>query len=161
MEDHFDYFHYNERRYEFNVDVVVVDVDTSNPHAASPTNTAYVVKVVNSPQPTNVESLLTKVEKLQQSASSPSSPFHHCTTFVPVLGGRRWSSQTDVKCKMNSPPVWRVQPSGARFEIRRTFSTIVTKRVGSSVIKGVSTNVFKSVGNSVFKGLGFLLRNIR
>ena len=137
MHDHFGYVQYDDCfKYLFKIDLVVVDASNSN--AAS--HTAYVVQVADSPYSDTVEELLMKIEKLKELASSPSSPFRHCTTFVPVLGGRCWSSQTDVKCKMNNPPVWRVQPSGARFEIRRTFSTSVTKRVGSSVIKGMGSS---------------------
>ena len=118
----------------FEIDALIVDsADTSKSNA-----TAYVVETANAPQPKKVEQLLATIEKLKQAAASPSSHFHNCTTFVPVLGGRYWSPETTAKCKEHSPPIWRVKPSGAGalFEVRRTLST------------------------SAIKGVGFVLRNI-
>ena len=118
----------------FEIDALIVhSADTSKSNA-----TAYVVETANAPQPKKVEQLLATIEKLKQAAASPSSHFHNCTTFVPVLGGRYWSPETTAKCKEHSPPIWRVKPlgTGALFEVRRTLST------------------------SAIKGVGFLLRNI-
>ena len=111
----------------------IVEIDAVVVHRAdvrSPQATAYVVETANAPQPDKVEKLLDRVEKLQLAATSPSSRFHTCTVFVPVLGGRYWSTETTAKCKAHRPPIWRVKPSGALFEVRRQFS--------SSAIKGVT-----------------------
>ena len=116
----------------FEIDALIVH----SPDASRSNTTAYVVETANAPQPKKVEQLLATIEKLKQAAASPSSHFHNCTTFVPVLGGRYWSPETTAKCKEHSPPIWRVKPSGALFEVRRTLST------------------------SAIKGVGFFLRNI-
>ena len=91
--------------------------------------TVYVVETAYSPQPSKIEQLLEKVEKLKKSAQSKSSHFHNCTTFVPVLGGKFWSEETRAMCKANNPPIWRVKPSGASYQVRRTFSTSAIKIV--------------------------------
>ena len=102
------------------IDGLIVDESTHQP-------TVYVMECATSPQPNQVEKLLANVEKLKLMGTMPSSPFHHCTTFIPVLGGRKWSSETEDKCKAHNPPIWRVKPSGALYEVRRTFSTCVMK----------------------------------
>ena len=91
--------------------------------------TAHVVETAYSPQPRKIEQLLEKVEKLKKSAQSKSSHFHNCTTFVPVLGGKFWSEEITAMCKANNPPIWRVKPSGASYQVRRTFSTSAIKIV--------------------------------
>ena len=99
----------------FEIDAIVHSADASSSNA-----TAHVVECANAPQPGEVDILLAKVEKLKLAAASPSSHFHNCTLFVPVLAGRLWSAETTAKCKAHNPPIWRVKPMGALFEVRRT-----------------------------------------
>ena len=85
--------------------------------------TAHVVETAYSPHPLKKKQLIEKVEMLKKSAQSKSSHFHDCTTFVPVLGGKFWSQEITAMCKANNPPIWRVKPSGASYQVHRTFST--------------------------------------
>jgi hypothetical protein len=101
-----------------------------------PNATAYVVKSGPTPQPESVDRLLEMVEEVRLSAQAKKSAFHHCTAFVPVLGGEVWSDETIARCQAHSPPIWRVQPTVAppfgakakqsvptyQYQLHRTFS---------------------------------------
>ena len=116
--------HDDTRNCIFEIDGVV-----HSKQAGSPNATAYVVETAYSPQPRKIQQLLEKVEMLKKSAQSKSSHFHNCTSFVPVLGGRSWSEETTAMCKAYNPPIWRVKPSGASYQVHRTFSTSTIKIV--------------------------------
>jgi hypothetical protein len=90
-----------------------------------PNSTAYVVECANAPQDEEVDKLFKKMEHFKQFARS-SDHFRSCTTFVPVLVGKNWSNaKTVTKC--NSQNVWRVQPGGARYEVVRSFATLLRR----------------------------------
>ena len=123
---HFNVIHKDETSGKdgFEIDAIIHSNKEDAPNA-----TAYVLEAAYSPQPRKVKQLLENVEKLKKSAQSSSSHYHNCTTFVPVLGGKFWSKETTAMCKANNPPIWRVKPSGASYQVRRTFSTSAIKIV--------------------------------
>lgn len=98
------------------IDGVVVHVDD----AFSQESTAYIVEAALSPQ-------LNKVGKLQSTVQTfmTLAPRHEhfkmVTRFIPVLGGRHWSSEVITKSQQAGQ--WRVSPSGAGYIVSRVFST--------------------------------------
>ena len=109
---------------KFEIDAVIHSKKVGSSNA-----TAYVMETAYSPQPKKLKQLLDKVEMFKESAQSKSSHFHNCTTFIPVLGGKFWSEEVTAMCKAKNPPIWRVKPSGASYQVRRTFSTSAIKIV--------------------------------
>jgi hypothetical protein len=78
-------------------------------------STAYIVETARSPQPDEVEVLLSKVAAFQSWAAS-SDRYKAVTKFVPVLGGRHFPAETIRRCIANKVSrVVRI-PSGADFE---------------------------------------------
>ena len=106
-----------------------------------PHSTAYVLGVPSYTWSDGLEELLTKVGKLRESVKSSqpkSSHFHHCTNFVPVLGGQDWNKEMTAFCRAHSPPIWRAKPSatgGASYLLRRTFSTTSAIKVASILFR--------------------------
>ena len=102
------------------VDSVVVHVggqDVAN-------SAAYVVEAAQSPQPREVDVLLRKVERFKKLAPT-NVHFKSCRTFVPVLAGRNWPTETLSLCR--SKGVWTVSPSGGGYTVSRAMSTLLRR----------------------------------
>lgn len=106
----------------FEIDGVVHSKQVGSPNA-----TAYVVETAYSPQPCKIQQLLEEVEMLKKSAQSKSIQFHNCTSFVPVFCVKFWSEENTAICKAYNPPIWRVKPSGASYQVHRMFFTRTIK----------------------------------
>jgi hypothetical protein len=81
-----------------------------------------VVECALSPQPEEVDVLLRKI-KLFNEHKAEDPHFANVSRVIPVLAGKNWSNaETTQTCI--SKGIWRVVPTGKRFGVVRSFSTM-------------------------------------
>jgi hypothetical protein len=94
---------------DFELDAVII-----HEGQGSDGSTAFIVESSRSPKPSEVSTLLSKVEKLKSAAASSHQLFRTVTRMVPVLAGRHWDEEVVRACE--AAGVIRVFPAGTNYE---------------------------------------------
>ncbi len=81
----------------------------------------YIIECAYSPMIDKVKKLLDKIETAKSSLPSLLD-FSPTSKFIPVLGGRFFTEEVDMLCKMNR--IWQIKPSGSGYSIHHNFSTV-------------------------------------